>query len=76
MSIRPFLFFSFITVISSCKKVSNFPVPEVPNKPVLNLLMNKDSLMTARLTWSAKLSELQVMRDIPDAVIRLYENDA
>src|SRR5258706_16216974 len=61
-------------MISSCVKDINIPIPEESNKPVLNLLMNKDSVIMARVMLSARLNALQAMPEVTNAVVSLYEN--
>jgi hypothetical protein len=60
--------------ISSCEKTINISIPEESSKPVLNLLMNKDSAMLARVTFSTRLNGYQSMPEATNAIIKLYEN--
>src|SRR6186713_11068 len=75
MLIRTLLFLLLIFTISSCEKTFNIPIPEESNKPVLNLLMNKDSVMMARVTLSTRLNGMNEMQEIKNAVVNLYENE-
>lgn len=74
MTIRPLLFISLIVIISSCDKDITIPIPEESNKLVLNLLMNKDSMMVGRVTLSGRLSASPTMAQVSNAVVNLYEN--
>ncbi|SHM75950.1 DUF4249 domain-containing protein [Chitinophaga sp. CF418] len=74
MQIKALLLLLFIPIISACEKPFNILIPEEANKPVLNLLMNKDSVMIARVTLSRRLDETQGIKEINDAVVNLYEN--
>jgi len=74
MTIRPLLLVLFVLTISSCEKTFEIPIPEESNKLVLNLLMNKDSIMMARVTVSGRLSDMQAGPDITNAEVKLYEN--
>jgi len=65
-----------LIIFSSCEESSYIPVPNVSNKPVLNLLMNKDSVMLARLTLSTPLAGYFQMDEIKNGVVNLYENGA
>src|ERR1044072_8040167 len=75
MHIRTLLFILFAVTISSCEKYINIPIPEESNKVVLNLLMNRDSLMMARLTLSGRLNGTQDLAEITNATVNLYENE-
>jgi hypothetical protein len=61
-------------MISSCDKNIDIPIPEESNKVVMNLLMNKDSIMIARVSISGRLNNIQPMPEITNAVMNLYEN--
>lgn len=74
MNIQPVLIILFVLTIGSCEKMVNIPIPEEPGKPVLNLLMNKDSIMMARVTLSGRLNGTHDIPEIPNAVVNLYEN--
>lgn len=74
MHIRTILFLLFILTISSCEKEFFIPIPKESDKPVLNLLMNKDSVMIARVTLSARMKGMQEMQEIKNAVVNVYEN--
>src|SRR5688572_3981021 len=74
MTIRLLLFVLSVLMISSCDKDFDIPIPEESNKVVVNLLMNKDSIMIARVSLSGRLTNYQPMPDISNAVMNLYEN--
>src|SRR5688572_24001827 len=74
MTQRLLLFILLIQMISSCKKDITIPVPEESDKVVLNLLMNKDSIMIARVTLSGRLNSTQPLPEIKNAIVNLYEN--
>ncbi|PWV46536.1 DUF4249 domain-containing protein [Chitinophaga sp. S165] len=74
MQIRSLLFFLLILTISSCEKYIDIAIPEESNKPVLNLLMNKDSVMIARVTFSGRLHNFEPMQEAKNATVDLYEN--
>lgn len=61
-------------MISSCEKTVNIPLPDEANKLVLNLIMNKDSIMMARVSLSGRLNEYQPPSQMHNAVVNLYEN--
>jgi hypothetical protein len=61
-------------MISSCEKTVNIPLPDEANKLVLNLLMNKDSIMMARVSLSGRLNDYQPPSQMHNAVVSLYEN--
>lgn len=74
MQLRALLLLLFIPVISACERSFDIPIPEEAKKPVLNLLMNKDSIMIARVALSARMDETTDGNGIKDAVVSLYEN--
>jgi hypothetical protein len=61
-------------MISSCDKNIDIPIPEESNKVVVNLLMNKDSIMVARVSISGRLTNYQSMPEVTNAAMNLYEN--
>jgi hypothetical protein len=63
-----------VAIVSSCEKTVNIPLPDEANKLVLNLLMNKDSIMMARVSVSGRLNDYQPTADIKNATVNLYEN--
>ena len=67
-------FILLIQLVSSCKKDITLAVPEESNKVVLNMLMNKDSIIIARVTLSGRLSSTQPLPEIKNAIVNLYEN--
>lgn len=73
MQIKVVLLLLFVFTISACERSFNVSIPEESNKPVLNLLMNKDSVMIARVSLSARLND-KGPREIKDAVVNLYED--
>ncbi len=74
MTIRPLLFVLSVLMISSCDKDVDIPIPEESNKIVVNMLMNKDSIMIARVSISGRMSNLQAMPEVTNAAMNLYEN--
>src|SRR5687768_5390961 len=74
MTPRLLLLLLLIQMISSCRKDITIAVPEESNKVVLNLLMNKDSTMIARLTLSGRLNNTWPAPEIKNAIVNLYEN--
>ncbi|MGO4294279.1 DUF4249 domain-containing protein [Chitinophaga sp. RAB17] len=68
------LFLLLILVVCSCKKKITIDIPNEANKPVLNLLMSRDSLMLARLTVSGHIGNGALFPEIRNAVVKLYEN--
>jgi len=72
MQIRSLLF--LLLIISSCQKDFYISIPDEADKPVVNLLMNKDSVMMARVTLSARMKGNWEMKEIKNAVVNLYEN--
>ncbi|RBL89731.1 DUF4249 domain-containing protein [Chitinophaga flava] len=63
-----------IIVFCSCKKTVMIDLPEESNKPVLNLLMGKDSLIIARVTISERITGHSIFPEAAVSVIKLYEN--
>jgi hypothetical protein len=74
MQLKVFLLFLIIPVISACERSFNISIPEWSDKPVLNLLMNKDSIMVARVTLSSRVGGSRDIKDMKDVVVSLYEN--
>lgn len=74
MQIRLLLLLLLMLTISSCEKTINISIPEESSKPVLNLLMNKDSAMLARVTFSTRLNSSQPIPEATNAIVKLYEN--
>jgi hypothetical protein len=74
MTIRTLLFVLPVLMISSCDKDIDIPIPEESNKVVVNMLMNKDSVMIARVSISGRLNNIQAMPEVSNAVMNLYEN--
>ena len=74
MTIRPLLFLSIILIISSCEKDIKVSLPEESNKLVLNLLMNKDSVLVARVSFSDRWINAPDQSKVKNAVVNLYEN--
>ncbi|SKA36049.1 protein of unknown function [Chitinophaga eiseniae] len=63
----------------SCKKQITIDLPDMVNQPVINLLMAKDSFITALVTKSQYLGPMNSdprfgFSTIPDAKVTLYEN--
>jgi hypothetical protein len=74
MTMRPLLFISLVLIISSCDKDITIDLPEESDKLVLNLLMNKDSVLIGRVTFSDQVNNPPQMSNIRNAVVNLYEN--
>ncbi|OQP58739.1 DUF4249 domain-containing protein [Niastella populi] len=74
MHARHLLIILITLTITGCEKIYDIPIPEESNKMVLNLIMNKDSIMMARVTLSGRMNGLQDMQEIPNAKVRLFEN--
>lgn len=74
MQIKPLLLFLLVLTITGCEKFIDISIPEESNKPVLNLLMNKDSMMIARVSFSARLNGSQSIPEARNAVVNLFEN--
>lgn len=71
---KAFFLILIIPVVSACERSFNISVPEWSDKPVLNLLMNKDSVMVARVTLSTRLNGTRDVKEVKDVVVNLYEN--
>ena len=74
MQLKSLLFILLVVFISSCEKDVNIPLPDEANKLVLNLIMNKDSIMMARVNISERMNQLQPTAEVKNAVVSLYEN--
>jgi hypothetical protein len=74
MQIRSLLVLLLILTISSCEKSVYISIPEESSKPVLNLLLNKDSAMLARVTFSTRLNGNPYVPEAKNAIVNLYEN--
>jgi hypothetical protein len=72
MKIRVLL---LLMILSSCEKEAYISIPDEANKPVLNLLMNKDSVMMARLTLSSRLAPPWQLPEMENAIVYMFEND-
>jgi hypothetical protein len=68
------LYLLLILVVCSCKKNITIDIPNEVDKPVVNLLINKDSLLLARLTFSGYIGKWVKYPEIKNAVVKLYEN--
>jgi hypothetical protein len=73
MQIKVLLLLLFVFTISACERSFNVSIPEESNKPTLNLIMNKDSVMIARVSISARLNE-KGPKEVQNAVVNLYED--
>lgn len=65
----------------SCKKQITIDLPDKVNQPVINLLMAKDSFITAMVTWSQYVGPMDQAPQlgfptIAGATVALYENGA
>lgn len=69
-----FLLLFMLPLISACERSFNIAVPAWYDKPVLNLLMNKDSVMVSRVTLSTRLNGTRDIKEVKDVVVSLYEN--
>lgn len=69
------LFLLLTLTACSCKKDVTIDLPEEVNKPVLNLLMSKDSLMVAQVTLASRIGQWKLPAPIRNAEVKLYEND-
>jgi hypothetical protein len=65
-----------VIIFSSCEKSVYISIPEESNKPVLNLLLNKDSVIMARVTLSDDFNNSLSMPEVTNADVSLYENGA
>lgn len=74
MQIRTLLFILLALAFSSCERDIYISIPNESNKPVINLLMNKDSVMMARVTLSSQLRDQPGIQEVKNAVVNLYEN--
>jgi len=68
------LYLLLILAVCSCKKNITIDIPNEINKPVINLLINKDSVLMARLTFSSYIGMGGSFPEIHNAVVKLYEN--
>lgn len=74
MHVRHLLIILFVLTIASCEKTYDISLPEESNRLVLNLLMNRDSAMLARVTLSGRMNGSQDMVQITNGTVNLYEN--
>lgn len=74
MHARHLLIILFVFTITSCEKYYDIDIPDESDKVVLNLLMNRDSAMLARVTLSGRMNGSQDMRQLTNATVNLYEN--
>ena len=69
------LFLSILVVIiSSCEKKVSLQLPVKDSQPVLNLLMNKDSMIMARVSLSNRVNLTDPVLEVKNADVDLYEN--
>lgn len=59
----------------ACETEVIIKLPSEANKPVINVLMNKDSIIYVRITLSDRLSNTNIFVEPKDAVVELFEND-
>lgn len=64
-----------LLVICSCRKQITIDLPDNANKPVLNLIMVKDSALVAHVTLAGYISSSFAATQVRNAVVRLYKND-
>jgi hypothetical protein len=76
MSARTVCLLILVVIFSSCEKKVSLTLPAEESKPVLNLLLNKDSMIMARVSLSGYINENQVIPDVTNAEVNLYENGA
>ncbi len=77
MPTRSLLFLLLVIIInSSCEKTVYVPIPQEGIKPVLNLLLNKDSVIFAHVTLSDKINSSLTAPEVLNAEVSLYENGA
>lgn len=62
------------TCFLSCESEVVVKIPSEMNKPVINVLMNKDSIIYARITLSGKLYYTNNFIEPKDAVVQLFDN--
>ncbi|MGY0036278.1 hypothetical protein [Pedobacter sp. NJ-S-72] len=64
-----------IFLFTSCEKKLNIDLPADADRPVLNVLMNENSLLKVRFSLSGRLSGGQSFKEADNAETKLYEND-
>lgn len=63
------------TSLLACDTEVVIKLPSEANKPVVNVLLNKDSIIYVRLTLSGKLANTNSFTEPKDAVVQLFDND-
>ncbi len=63
------------TCFWACETDVVVDIPSEANKPVINVLMNKDSIIYARITMSGKLGNSSTFPEPSDAIVQLFDND-
>jgi hypothetical protein len=63
------------TSFLACETGVIIDIPSEANKPVINVLMNKDSLIYVRITLSGKLANTNGFPEPKDAIVQLFDND-
>lgn len=62
------------TCFLACETEVIVDIPSEANKPVINVLMNKDSIIYVRITLSGKLANTHSFIEPKDAVVQLFDN--
>lgn len=63
------------TSFLACETGVIIDIPSEANKPVINVLMNKDSIIYVRITLSGKLANTNSFSEPKDAIVQLFDND-
>lgn len=58
----------------ACETEVVVEIPSEANKPVINVLMNKDSIIYVRLTLSGTFAHSNTFHDITNATVQLFDN--
>lgn len=75
----PYLKYTLLLFIAACFMACEtdvvIKIPSENNKPVINVLMNKDSVIYVRITLSGRLEYSNIFVVPRDAVVQLFEDD-
>ena len=63
-----------IAIISSCTSDYDLPVPHRQKQIVLNGILNPDSILKVKLTFSQEITDTSEPENIEDATVRVVEN--
>lgn len=74
MTVRPIIIVLLAVMMCSCEKRVNVRLGDIDKKLVLNLLMNKDSIMMAHVSTSGQRTRNGSPMLVDNAVVNLYEN--